>query len=72
MPFPTFSEWLLLNEAKRRKPAKNAAIDAFIKSVEELKNDVEKLSKQKKASGLKKKAKKEDDKKLPECQLPTP
>ena len=53
MSFPTFSKWLL--EARRPRPAKNTAIDTFIKSVEELQKDVEKLSKYQKASEKKKK-----------------
>lgn len=63
MSFLIFSEWLLLKEARRRKPAKNVAIDAFIKSVEDLEKDVEKLSKYEKSSSSKKKGKKEDNKK---------
>jgi len=62
MSFLSFSEWLLLKEARSRKLAKNTSIDAFIKSVEELEKDVERLSKYEK-SASKKKAKKRDDKK---------
>jgi hypothetical protein len=66
MSFLSFSEWLLLKEAKRRKPAKNTAIDGFIKSVEELEKDIEKLSKYEKSAEAKKKKEKKDDKKSPE------
>lgn len=65
MSFLSFSEWLLLKEARSRKLAKNTSIDAFIKSVEELEKDVERLSKYEKSTS-KKKAKKRDDKKDPE------
>lgn len=63
MSFSSFSQWLLLRESKRRKPrlriAKNSAIDGFIRSVEELERDVEKLSKQKKSPEKNKKKEKE-------------
>lgn len=66
MSLPSFSDWLLLKEGRRRRPspAKNSAIDAFLKSVEELEKDVEKLSKYQKSADAKKKDGKKDDKKV--------